>query len=73
MRKYILDDAIIVAVSKDEVSHFATRWPCFGKVRAMRFTFDLNGNLLDLSDDRGMDGNGVSVLCDDAKEYALSA
>ena len=59
-----------VTVSRDDVAAFARRWPCFGKVRALSFTFDANG-LVDLSGDRGMDESGVAALADDAWEYAV--
>lgn len=62
-----------VYVSKREVYDFARRWPCFGKVRALWFQFDKrNGDLVDLTGDAGMDGNGVAALADDAKAYAAT-
>lgn len=60
-----------VTVSADDVAGFARRWPCFGDIRGLSFTFQRsNGDLVDLHGDHGMDPAGVSALADDAKAYA---
>lgn len=61
--------SFVVTVSRREVADFARRWPCFGPVRPLRFTFDEKGDLVGLDGDSGMDGAGVSALAEDAKRY----
>lgn len=71
MRRYRAGSFVRVAVSEREVGSFALRWPCFGDVRPMTFLFDLSGNLVDVTGDKGSDLSGVAALADDAKAYAL--
>ncbi len=71
MRRFKQGAFTRVTVSEREVSDFARCWPCFGKVRALSFTFDNHtGDLVDVSNDRGMDEPGVAALAADAGEYA---
>lgn len=72
MRAYDQGCFVRVTASKREVEEFARRWPCFGDVRAMSFTFERkSGDLVDLTGDRGMDGAGVAALADDCLDYAF--
>lgn len=60
-----------VNVSESDVREFARRWPCFGTPRALWFEFDRrNGDLVDMSDDSGLDPSGVLALSHDAQNYA---
>lgn len=57
-------------MNKHAVEAFAARWPCFGPIRRVSFTFDDAGNLTDISGDAGMDPGGVSALADEARLLA---
>ena len=70
MRRYKQGSLIRVTVSEREVYAFAHRWPCFGRIAPLSFTFDSNGDLVDLTGNRDMDGAGVSALADNARKYA---
>ncbi len=70
-RKRDLGAYVRVTVSESGVCDFARRWPCFGDVPPVGFTFDKgSGDLVDVSGDGGMDEAGVGALADDAKAYA---
>ena len=74
MRRFNQGAYIRVTVSENEVSDFARRWPCFGDVRPLSFTFEAsNGDLVEVHGDNGMDESGVAALADDAYEYGTQA
>lgn len=73
MRRYQQGDCVRVTVSRREVESFARRWPCFGRIGPLSFTFQRDGALVDLTGDgSGMDLAGVAALADDAGRYAVT-
>ena len=63
-----------VTVSPQEMSNFASRWPCSGMrnpKRGMAFTFDKkNGDLVDISgENEEYDGSAVAALSENAQTY----
>jgi hypothetical protein len=61
-----------VTCSEDAVQDFACRWPCFGSVNPLAFTFDKrNGDLVDIEGEHEhMDEGGVLALSHAAQEWS---
>lgn len=57
-----------VQCTKRDVEEFASKWPCFGPVRAITFQFcKRTGDLLDLwNDSEAHDKAGILALSEDA-------
>lgn len=62
-----------VAWRYHEVSNFADRWPGFGPVRSMSFTFELlDGDLVGVIGDDGVDGGAVIAMAEESQLWAES-
>jgi hypothetical protein len=69
MKVWKSNGTVRVTVSAQEVDEFKNRWPCSELPdKAIRFLFDRNGGLLDVS--TSVECGSVAALAEDAWEYA---
>jgi len=71
MRVHDNGSFFMVSCSKNDVYCFASKWPCFGRIKAYWFQFDKrNGDLVNTNHCDGQtSGGGIDALCNDAKAY----
>lgn len=67
-----LGQSCAVSIPADSVAEFARRWPCFGEPARLFAEFDTRGELVDLSGDDSMNGEGVAALLDDVRQLLFA-
>lgn len=58
-------------MSADDVRQFARRWPGFGSIRPVWFQFSDNGDLVDCSDNDGIDDGAFVAMSQDAQTWGV--
>lgn len=59
-----------VQMSVNDVRQFARKWPGFGSIRPVWFQFSSNGDLVDCSDNSGINDGASVAMSHDAQTWA---